>query len=229
MFIQGKSSPIPSEVLKGQIPYFLPVHNLFINLSIQGLMKRIYNSYYQRSHLDTNPSMDWKKYRPKMGRADDQGKKWVQLSPRTYAIKKMMAQDDVLKDYLTSQRSRAAESTLKRLVNISFADGDGINIRTGRLLAAYFPPPVSGGRIYATADQVFTKDEENVAVEILVKHDDDVQASERKIWTPESVTIWMGQAQDEAIGPATALYATLRDSNKNPFSKRPRLRQQRLR
>lgn len=224
--IDPREVNIPASVLNGYIDYFLPVHNEFINRTLQFYLKSIYESYWERSHLDQPPNMTpdpgWKPHR---GRDDEHGDNWIQLRPSTYEIKARIDPDEQ-RTYLRERTSQAAVQTLRRLNTINFQDknGDGINIRSGRLLASFYPGNIDGnGNYLARADQKVTKKRGMIGFETNVKeHYETVQQSRRKILTPEKGVRWMNDAVRSALPFAEKVFIDLRNRPDNPFNKRKR-------
>lgn len=215
--IQIQTTIIPASVLKGQIPSFLAVHNEFINRTMQFYLKKIYDSYYERSHLDDEPDMrtDKQGYNPISGREDDLGDSWIQLRPKTYRLKRKLNNKEPLTTYLESRTSFAAKETLKRMANIDYDSGDGINIRTGALLASFFPGPVVDGKLTTREDQKISKDESKISFETLVDYFDEIQKSPRPILTDENQVAWINEAIAYGMQRAEVVYIQLRDQLKN--------------
>ena len=90
---------------------------------------------------------------PKQGRPDNYGDFWDQLKPKTYRSKAKGNKGGAYAEYLETKTSRAAKAIVNRIRNANHLSGDHINIRTGRLLASYFPGPLVNGRIVRTEDQ----------------------------------------------------------------------------
>lgn len=148
---------VPGYILKGKSQKYLSVHTIFLNTFIQEYLRRVYESYDERSHLDQEPNMKWgtkaDSEGPKQGRPDNYGDFWDQLRPKTYRSKAKGNKAGAYAEYLETKTSRAAKSIVNRIRNANHLSGDHINIRTGRMLASFFPGPLVNNQIVKTEDQ----------------------------------------------------------------------------
>ena len=198
-------------VLKGQLPSYKSVHTVFVNNVLQRFLQLVYQSYLDRSHLDGPPNLsEGPGYVPEYGRTDDQGNSWEQLKPVTYDIKQDIADRGKYASYVASRRSRAARHTHSLIKDIQPIEGDGINIRTGRLLAAMFPGPIINGRLVKTKDQNIEISGTSIHFDTdAIPYSEDVEASKRPIIPEDSFISWMQEAIDHAIPLAELEYQRL--------------------
>jgi len=209
---------IPPSILKGFIPRYRSVHVTFMNTVIIEFMTRIYNSYLERSHLDDVPDMrrDEEGYSPKYGRTDDKGNSWEQLRPNTYRIKKQIVEEGSHRDYIRKRANTQNKGLRERieklaeiLDNTNF-EADGINIRTGRLLAAHHPPRLGGNnQIYPGRDQNFVVTNSSIHFETTVEYADEVDKL-RELVPEDSAQEWMMESIAIALNRAEETYLRLK-------------------
>lgn len=210
---------IPLSILTGRAgKFWRPVRRVLLVTFLTGLLQRIYDSYLERSHLDDTPDMKSfeQGYSPKRGREDDLGNSWVQLRPQTYRIKKDIIDGGYQREYIDrrlASRSKTnrtrAEAVSKILDNTDF-DSDGINIRTGELLESYHPPIIGDNQqsYFGKGQEIVIKGL-HISFKSIVTHAEDVNNSIRPITKPAWETIWMQEANDEAIAAAYNKYQEL--------------------
>lgn len=160
MFRLATTNGIPRLVLAGRIPRWKSVNEVFLTTVIQGWYRRAWRSYLMRSELGGEPNMD-PKGEPVIGEEDDYERSWHQLKPDTYRIKASLQADGTYTEYLSRVKSAGAKAALKRIEQMNYEKGQGTNIRTGRLLAAFAPPYKSGKKLIAGPDQSIKIDGNN--------------------------------------------------------------------
>lgn len=216
-----RSDIVPSLVLKGRVKRYLPVRTIFINTCMREILFRLYDSYWERSHLDDKPNLDGDHSKPgfewKMGRPDDIGEKWKQLAPTTYYIKQGVYEEGSYKDFITQSRSRAAQDVAAKLEyldpKIKAVDGDGINIRTGRLLAACYPGPLVNGRLVVGKDQKIKTTRTGITFDFSgeLNYVDELEKLGRPLITDDHVAVWTQDAVQTALEEAERRYLELKD------------------
>ncbi len=144
---------IPKPVFYGKYPLYESVAKVFKNVLLQTYLQQVYDSYLTRSQLSGEPNMkeDWESD-PTMGEADDDNNQWIQLAPKTYRTKTKAHKEGKLQKYLQERladygNNPAAKHVLERIVKTGGYEQDRINIRTGELLASFFPPHIEGDEI----------------------------------------------------------------------------------
>lgn len=139
------TSGIPNTALNGRNPKYVGVNTVFLSECIREWYRQAYRSYLMRSVIKPGQ---------KKGEPDDDGNQWKKLARKTIKIKKGMQKDGTYKEYLQGIKTPTAEKILALIEQIDYGKGDGINIRTGRLLATFGVPRIQNGRLLAGPDQV---------------------------------------------------------------------------
>ena len=161
---------IPKVVLAGRIPKYRSVNTVFLSETIREWYRLAYRSYIMRSDLGRPPNMSGDGNPPVIGRPDDDKKTWKQLKPSTYRTKKSLQKTGAYTKHLEKINTVAANYVLGLIQTMNYRSGDGTNIRTGRLLAAFFPPRMSGGRLVAGPDQSITISGLHVNIEFKIPY-----------------------------------------------------------
>jgi hypothetical protein len=152
---------IPIAVMEGRYQPYYSVPQVFLNELMRNYLLLVSESYKARSFLGGEPNMNPPStYSPHRGQEDDYGNSWEQLKPKTYRMKQKLKKGGGLQSTLLNRLkdygdNPAAKSVLDRYVIRGSYNGDNINIRTGELLASFYPPIVVDGTIVPGPDQWF--------------------------------------------------------------------------
>jgi hypothetical protein len=223
------SGIIPALILKGKVKRYMAVRSVFINVCMREILLRLHESYWQRSHLDGNPDLrsDEEGWEPVEGRPDAHGNTWEQLRPSTYLQWKPEAiEGNQHLKVLGSHRSRAARDVLEKVKSLIPAvkniTGDGINIRTGRLLAATYPGPLVNNRLVTTKDQNIVVTQKGIEFNLdQIPYAEDVNNSGRPIIDDEIVEPWIQAAIPIALEAAERRYLELKERYQEYERNRP--------
>lgn len=153
--IEGR---IPRRIMENHYPLYESVPKVFLAALVQKYLEQIYDSYTARSVLSDIPNMD-PKGEPVISEEDEDGNTWTQLRPKTYRTKQKQfesgSSQDYLRERLNEYSGNQAAEVLSRFVDtVQPISGDNINIRTGELLAAFFPPPLIDGELVPGPNQI---------------------------------------------------------------------------
>lgn len=151
--IEGR---IPRRIMENHYPLYESVPKVFLAALVQKYLEQIYDSYTARSVLSDSPNMN-PKGEPVMSEEDKDGNTWTQLRPKTYRTKQSSVNEsrDYLRQRMDEYAGNQASEVLARFVDpVSPISGDNINIRTGELLAAFFPPPLIDGELVPGPNQI---------------------------------------------------------------------------
>lgn len=151
--IEGR---IPRRIMENHYPLYESVPKVFLAALVQKYLEQIYDSYTARSVLSDDPNMN-PKGEPVMSEEDKDGHTWTQLRPKTYRTKQSSVNEsrDYLRQRMDEYAGNQASEVLARFVDpVSPISGDNINIRTGELLAAFFPPPLIDGELVPGPNQI---------------------------------------------------------------------------
>jgi hypothetical protein len=210
MFVQNTNG-IPPLVLKGRIPKYKSVNTVYLTSYIQNWFREAWRSYLMRSDLGDEPNMK-KGGTPVIGQPDDDGYTWKQLQPRTYKIKAKLQANDSYKEYISGIQTRAAQAVLGVITNMSYAEGDGTNIRTGRTLASFAPPAKSGNKLLKGPDQKIIINDNQVEVDSTVDYADEVLYGHnygRALYDEDVDSNWAQRAIIKALKDARIEYDRL--------------------
>lgn len=221
---------IPAKVLNGKDPKYLAVHNLYRARFVQELMKIIQEQYWEKSG----------------GEEDSLGTKWAPLKPRTIAYKESLSLyeygnnqnklppllrrrwDRIYERELKQQKSGdVTHDKAKRIAKAIAWDAvdpmreyvERINIRTGRLYAAFAPGTVVNNRYYPpSADQEVHLSQSRLQIKINVEYLDAVQDGEgetpaRPI-VPDDISQWVAEAHNTIMPEVRQLYVSIYSSIK---------------
>lgn len=166
----AKTNGIPSAVLAGRIPRFKTVNTVFLASIVRKWYQLAYNSYVLRSDLGKPPNMKNGGDPPVRGLPDREKNTWKQLKPSTYRVKKSLQKTGKYTEYLQRINTPAAEHVLEAIQTMNYRKGEGTNIRTGRLLASFFPPRVVGGKLLAGPDQLIKINGLNIDIDFKISY-----------------------------------------------------------
>lgn len=210
--IEGR---IPRRIMENHYPLYESVPKVFLAALVQKYLEQIYDSYTARSVLSDSPNMD-PKGEPVMSEEDEDGHTWTQLRPKTYRTKQKSV--DKSRSYLRERMSEYAAPEVAAKVLARFVDpvspisGDNINIRTGELLAAFFPPPLVDGELIPGPNQIckHTGGTKFTFKTRLEEKEDTVEQYGRPI-IPDQYTkeLWLERAIELAINEAETEFQRL--------------------
>lgn len=209
---------IPRPILEGRNKRYLSVNTIFLSVTIQSWFKQAFRSYITRSKLTGPPNMGWQgKGDPDFteGEPDENDRSWHQLKPYTYQIKNQVQEDGSYTEYLSRIKTPAARQVLNYISKIDYRE-TGTNIRTGRTLAAFYPPRrTESGKLLAGPDQdikvqplgfdVTFKIPEERKREVLFG-----DPHERPLFDDGVEEIWMREAIKEGLNAARSEYDRLK-------------------
>jgi hypothetical protein len=198
---------IPKIVLEGRLPKYKSVHTIFTSYALFYFCKTAFESYLARSELGQKPDMSGRT--KKQGRQDKDGLSWHQLKPRTYRIK---LKPGALGGHLEKVNTKASEEVQKFMEDVDFGR-DGINIRTGRMLAAFYPPRFVGGKLTGGPDQEVAVNGLSVTLNFPgIYYADEIlygRQWHRALFANDIDERWMKEACERAIPYAKAEYDRL--------------------
>lgn len=221
---------IPAKVLNGKEPNYLSVYNFYRAKLVQALMQIIQDEYWKKSE----------------GGTDSLGVEWEPLKPRTLQHKEALnlyeygsnqnklppllrrKWDRILAEQTAIQMSGGVDrAKAKRIAKRIAWDAidpmreyvEKINIRTGRLYAAFAPGTVVNNRYYPpNQDQVVSIDPSRLQIKINVEYLDAVQEGERftpaRPIIPDDISAWVAQAHDTIMPEVKQLYVSTYSSVK---------------
>lgn len=211
--IEGR---IPRRIMENHYPLYESVPKVFLAAIVQKYLEQIYESYADRSELGAEPNMDPKET-PIMGKEDELGNSWVQLKPKTYRTKQKSFKSGATKEYLRNRindyAGDQAERVLRRFVEtIAPISGDNINIRTGELIAAFYPPPLINGELVPGPNQIIRQGggTDFFFKTTLEEKEETVAQFDRPIIPDEDTKLyWLEQSIDLAINEAETEFQRL--------------------
>lgn len=206
---------IPKLILEGRIQGWESVNTIFLSTFIREWYKEAYRSYTMRSELLDTPARD--KDPPKYGQEDTDGKRWVQLKESTYRMKKSLKKRGKHTEYLSKVNTGAAKYVLENVIEKLDYKTDGINIRTGRLLTSYAPPPLVGNKLLAGPDQIIKVQPTSAEMDSKVPWARQIQFNrDRPLYDEGVEDEWTKRAIPKAMDAAKAEYDRLVQRNGGP-------------
>lgn len=206
-----RTNGIPPLVLEGRIPSFKSVNTVFLNETIKHWYRLAWRSYLARSEMPDEPNMN-PKGEPKYGGQDEDGLRWKQLRPRTIKIKAGLQREDKYTEYISKIRTPAARVVQNLLEQMDYGAGEGINIRTGRTLAAFAVPRVVGNKLVAGPDQVIKINDNQVTMEVRHGYAEEVTEGRqygRALFEDDVDMTWFKKAMEEGLKAARVEYDRL--------------------
>lgn len=172
---------VPKKVLRGSDKRYITIHKLYVAKMLQELFRILHESFWARARTGSYKGLEWaplskRTLRIKRG-IEDSGEldvnairkdfyEWFEgykanldpikkKSPRMLTADQKLKYDQAYETALkaTKSRTRADTEAWKTLASPPREFADLIGIRTGRLVAATMPGPVSNNRYYPNEDQ----------------------------------------------------------------------------
>ena len=217
--IPNSAYGIPLDIVQGLRRGYETVNTVFLHTTIREWYRLCYRSYLMRSRIESS-NLKGDGTPPKYGEEDEDGHRWVQLKPSTIRLKKSLKKRGKETEYLSKIRSPVADYIKENVLPMfDRSVGDGINIRTGRLLASVYPPQVQGQKLLAGKDQdIKIETLPNPAIEINSKVPWAPQIfyhRSRPLFEDRYEDVWMEKAVAKGLAAAKIEYDRIEARKKN--------------